>query len=51
VVGRLTKQLAPMLALRIAAAKGDRAALRALELHEPLWEKIRAANAAAATGS
>ncbi len=46
VVGRLTKRLAPLLALRAAAARGDRAALRALELHDPLWAKIRAANAA-----
>jgi len=50
-VGRLTKQLAPLLSLRIAASKGDRAALRALELHDPLWEKIRAANAQAPTSS
>jgi len=49
-VGRLTKRLAPLLALRAAASKGDRVALRALELHDPLWAKIRAANAAA-TGS
>jgi hypothetical protein len=51
VVGRFTKQLAPLLVLRIAASKGDRAALRALELHEPLWLKIRAANAAAGVSS
>lgn len=44
VVGRLTKQLAPLLALRAAAAKGERAALRALELHDPLWAKITTAN-------
>jgi hypothetical protein len=50
-VSRLTKRAAPLLALRIAASKGDRAALRALELHDPLWAKIRAANAAAATAS
>jgi hypothetical protein len=43
-VAALTKQLAPLLALRVAASKGDRAALRMLELHEPLWQKIRAAN-------
>jgi hypothetical protein len=30
--------------LRIAASKGDRTALRMLELHEPVWDKIRAAN-------
>lgn len=50
-VGRLTKRLAPLVGLRIAAAKGDRVALRALELHDPLWAKIRAANAAGATAS
>jgi putative Ca2+/H+ antiporter (TMEM165/GDT1 family) len=44
-VGSLTKRLAPELVLRIAANKGDRAALRMLELHDPLWAKIRAANA------
>lgn len=43
-VARFTRRLAPVLALRIAASKGDRAALRLLEIHEPLWEKIRAAN-------
>jgi len=48
-VARLTKQVAPLLPLRMAAAKGDRAALRALELHDPLWQKIRAANAAGVT--
>ena len=46
-VARFTKQLAPLMALRIAASKGDRAALRMLELHDPLWAKIRAANEAA----
>jgi hypothetical protein len=50
-VSRLTKRAAPLLALRIAASKGDRAALRALELHDPLWAKIRAANAEAATAA
>jgi hypothetical protein len=48
-VARFTKQLAPLMALRIAASKGDRAALRLLELHDPLWAKIRAANEVAAT--
>jgi hypothetical protein len=47
VVARLTKQLAPQMPLRVAASKGDRAALRMLELHDPLWAKIRAANEAA----
>jgi len=49
-VGALTKRLAPLMALRIAANKGDRAALRMLELHDPLWEKIKAANASEARG-
>jgi hypothetical protein len=44
-VGAFTRRLAPVLALRIRAAKGDRGALRLLELHEPLWAKIRAGNA------
>jgi hypothetical protein len=42
-VARFTKQLAPVMALRLTASKGDRAALRYLELHDPLWEKIKAA--------
>jgi chromate transport protein ChrA len=41
VVGRLTKQLAPIMALRVRANKGEREALRLLELHDPLWQKIR----------
>ena len=45
-VAQLTRQLAPLMVLRIAAAKGDRAALGMLELHDPLWTKIRVANAA-----
>lgn len=44
VVGWLTKRLAPLFALRIAASRGDREALRMLEILEPLWAKIRAAN-------
>jgi hypothetical protein len=43
-VGWLTKRLAPVFALRIAASRGDREALRLLEIHDPLWAKIRAAN-------
>jgi hypothetical protein len=43
-VGWLTKRLAPVFALRIAASRGDREALRMLEIHDPLWAKIRAAN-------
>jgi hypothetical protein len=45
-VARFTKLVAPLMALRMAAARGDRAALRALEVHDPAWEKIRAANRA-----
>jgi len=43
-VARFTKLVAPQLALRIAASRGDRAALRMLEIHNPLWTKIQAAN-------
>jgi hypothetical protein len=43
-VGWLTKRLAPVFALRIAASRGDREALRLLEIHDPLWAKIRSAN-------
>ena len=43
-VARFTKILSPMLTLRIAASRGDRDSLRMLELHGPLWAKIRAAN-------
>jgi hypothetical protein len=44
-VARFTKMLSPLLALRIAASRGDRDSLRMLEIHDPLWTKIRAANA------
>lgn len=40
-VARFTRELAPLMALRVRAHKGDRAALRMLELHDPLWKKIR----------
>ena len=50
-VARFTRRLAPVMALRIAASKGDRAALRLLELHDPLWAKIRATNAAGGEAS
>lgn len=43
-VGWLTKRLAPVFVLRIAASRGDREALRMLEIHDPLWARIRAAN-------
>lgn len=45
-VARFTKKLVPLMALRIAASRGNRDALRLLEIHEPLWAKIRAGNAA-----
>lgn len=44
VVGWLTKRVAPVFALRIAASRGDREALRLLEIHAPVWAKIKAAN-------
>ena len=34
-VARFTKAVAPLMVLRIAASKGDRAALRLLESHDP----------------
>ena len=45
-VARLTRRLAPLVALRTQAARGDRQALRLLELHGPAWAKIHAGNAA-----
>jgi hypothetical protein len=45
-VARFTKRLVPLMTLRIAASRGDRDALRLLEIHDPLWTKIRSANAA-----
>ena len=43
-VARLTRIAAPLLGLRIAASRGERAALRMLEVLSPTWAKIRAAN-------
>jgi hypothetical protein len=43
-VARLTKLLAPLMTLRIAASRGDRDALLMLEIHDPTWAKIRAGN-------
>ena len=43
-VARFTRLLSPLMALRIAASRGDRDALRILEIHGPLWDKIHAAN-------
>ena len=45
-VARFTKLLAPLMALRIAASRGDRDALLMLEVHDPAWAKIRAGNEA-----
>ena len=47
-VARFTKKLVPLMNLRIAASRGDREALRLLEIHDPLWAKIRAGNASEA---
>ena len=47
-VSRLTRTCAPLLGIRMAASKGDRTALRMLEVHEPAWAKIHAANEAQA---
>jgi hypothetical protein len=43
-VGWFTKRVAPVYTLRIAASRGKRDALRMLEILDPLWAKIRAAN-------
>ena len=43
-VGWLTKRVAPVYALRVAASRGKRDALRMLEILDPLWAKIKAAN-------
>jgi hypothetical protein len=45
-VARFTRRLAPLMALRIAASRGDRDALLMLEVHDPAWAKIRAGNEA-----
>jgi hypothetical protein len=47
-VSRLTRTCAPLLGLRMSASKGDRTALRSLEVHDPAWAKIRAVNESAA---
>ena len=43
-VARLTKAVAPLMVLRVAAAHADRDALRLLEAYDPAWSKIRAGN-------
>jgi hypothetical protein len=42
-VARLTKAVAPVMTLRIAA-QVDRQALRLLEAHDPAWSRIKAGN-------
>ena len=48
-VARLTKAVAPLMALRVAS-QADRQALRLLEAHDPAWSKIRAGNEPEKTG-
>ena len=43
-IARLTKAVAPLMVLRIAASHADRDALRLLEAHDPAWSKIRSGN-------
>jgi len=43
-VGWFTRRVAPAYALRLAASRGRRDALRMLEILDPLWAKINAAN-------
>jgi hypothetical protein len=40
-VARFTRQLSPVMALRIRARSGDREALSLLGAHDPAWKKIR----------
>ncbi len=49
-VATFTKRLSPVMMLKIAAQKGDRAALEGLEAHETAWAKIKLANEAAGRG-
>jgi hypothetical protein len=43
-VARFTRRLSPVMALRLAASRGEREALDLLSAHDPAWVKIRAAN-------
>lgn len=43
-VGWLTRRVAPLLALGMAANRGDREALRMIEAHDGAWRKIREAS-------
>jgi hypothetical protein len=44
VVASLTRRVAPVMALSLSASRGNREALRLLEVHDAAWKKIRAAN-------
>jgi hypothetical protein len=43
-VGWLTRRVAPLMSLGMAANRGNREALRMLEVHRTAWEKIRGCN-------
>jgi hypothetical protein len=43
-VAWLTRRIAPLLSLGLAANRGNREALRMLEVHQSAWEKIRRCN-------
>lgn len=43
-VGWLTRRVAPLMALGMAANRGDREALRMIEAHDGAWQKIRQAD-------
>jgi hypothetical protein len=43
-MARFTRRLVPVMALRLAASRGEREALDLLSAHDPAWVKIRAAN-------
>lgn len=40
-VARFTRQLSPVMALRLRAHKGEREALELLSAHDPAWKKIK----------
>ncbi len=50
-VARLTQAVSPHFALKAAARGGERNALRALEIYDSAWEKVRAGNALRAAGA
>ena len=43
-IGRLSKVLAPLNALKLAAGHGNAEAVKFLDAHDPAWKKIHAAN-------